>query len=129
MRACCALLLAIGSVGCDFTLNAASDANDPRDGHADTIRDGSDGLGAPQCFPGPLGVYVCIQGGLSGAIDVTNDVTIDTDSLQDGLPGTTSCASLAAGTLTAACVLAASTFTIEPTYRLSAHGSLPLIVL
>ncbi len=124
------MVLVIGSSGCDFTVNTAASDASPRDGHPDTSRDvGSDGPLGPQCFDGPYAVHVCIEGGLSGAIHVTGALPIDTGAVQDALPGTTSCALLATGTTTVACVLAAHTFALDGTQTLSAHGPLPLIVL
>ncbi len=123
-------MLAIGSSGCNFTLNTApSDANPP-DARPDASRDvGSDAPLNPVCFDGPYAIHVCIQGGLSGTIHVTDDLVIDTGAVQNALPGTTSCAMLATGTTTTACVLAASAFMLDGTHALSAHGPLPLIVL
>ena len=78
------------------------------------------------CWAVPgVGVDVCLNGGLSGTVEVTSTTSIDTDSSGTGPQ---QCKALRAGS-SDVCVIAGTSISIAATRTLSASGERPLVLI
>jgi hypothetical protein len=130
VRAILAIACALTTAACGFNHGTAAGGDARADGDPDAAHDGTADAAPPCEAIASLGVDVCATMQPGGPIDIATSTTLDTD---DGTTNPSNpavaCIAVASGAMPDACVVLATTFTIDANRTLTVTGKRPLVVI